>query len=84
MNSTHSVQTTPVQIALCIRRGEDDDLELRKAYPTLPAASNETGFLRVVDESGEDYLYPTEYFIVIEVSRSVEEALLKAASPLHG
>ena len=74
MNSSNSAQ-----IALCIRRSENDDLELRKAYPILPAASNETGFLRVVDESGEDYLYPSEYFIVVEVSRSAEEALLKAA-----
>ena len=67
------------QIALCIRRADDDDLELRKAYPVLPAASNETGFLRVVDESGEDYLYPSDCFIVVEVSRDAEEALLKAA-----
>ncbi len=79
MNPTNSAQTAPAQIALCVRRGEDDDLELRKAYPILQAAPNETGFLRVVDESGDDYLYPTEYFIVVEVSRSVEEALLKAA-----
>ena len=74
MNTSNSAQ-----IALCIRRNDDDDLELRKAYSVLPAASNETGFLRVVDESGEDYLYPSEYFIVVEVSQSAEEALLKAA-----
>ena len=67
------------QIALCILRSDDDDLELRKAYPVLPAASNEAGFLRVVDESGEDYLYPSEQFIVVEVSRTAEAALLKAA-----
>ncbi len=67
------------RIALCIRRNEDDDLELRKAYPVLPAAPNENGFLRVVDESGEDYLYPSDYLIVLEVSRDAEEALLKAA-----
>lgn len=67
------------QIALCIRRSDDDDLELRKAYPVLPAASSEAGFLRVVDESGEDYLYPSEQFIVVEVSRTAEAALLKAA-----
>jgi hypothetical protein len=67
-----------VQIALCIRCS-DDDLELRKAYSVLPAASNKAGFLRVVDESGEDYLYPSDYFIVVEVPRSAEEALLKAA-----
>jgi len=75
MNSTLDC----AQIALCIRRSDDDDLELRKAYPVLPAAPNETGFLRVVDESGEDYLYPSDYFIVVEVSRTAEEAFLKAS-----
>ena len=66
----------PTQIALCIRRSENDDLELRKAYAVLSSAANEAGFLRVVNESGEDYLYPSEYFIVVDVSRSDEEALL--------
>lgn len=78
MNPKDSTSAS-VQIALCIRRDEDDDLELRKAYPVLPAAANESGFLRVVDESGDDYLYPSDHFIVVEVSRSAEEALLKAA-----
>ena len=77
MNSANSALDS-VQIALCIRRS-DDDLELRKAYLVLPAVSNEAGFLRVVDESGEDYLYPSDYFVVMEVSRSAEEALLNAA-----
>ena len=67
------------QVALCIRRSDDDDLELRKAYPVLPAAPDGKGFLRVLDEAGEDYLYPSDYFIVVEVSRDAEEALLKAA-----
>jgi hypothetical protein len=78
MNPPNTAQDS-AQIALCIRRGDDDDLQLRKAYLVLPAAPNEAGFLRVVDESGDDYLYPTDYFIVVEVPRSAEEALLKAA-----
>ena len=48
------MNTTP--IALCIRRTDDDNIELRKAYPVLAPVANETGFLRIVDESGEDYL----------------------------
>ena len=66
-------------IALCIRRTDDDDLELRKAYPVLPPAANETGFLRIVDESGGDYLYPSDYFIVVEISHDAEAALIQAA-----
>jgi hypothetical protein len=75
--SKHISETQP-RFALCIRRGADDDLEVRKAYQILPAAPNEAGFLRVVDESGEDYLYPSDNFVMIEVPRSVEDALLQA------
>jgi hypothetical protein len=67
------------RFALCIRKGDEEDLEPRKAYPVLPAQANEAGFLRVVDESGEDYLYPADYFIVLELPQSAEQALLQAA-----
>lgn len=63
--------------ALCIRKGDDDDLQLRKAYAVLPAADNEAGFLRVVDESGEDYLYPAEQFIRLELSPRIEAAMVR-------
>ena len=56
-------QTAQPHFALCIRKGDNDDLELRKSYVVLPAADNEAGFLRVVDKSGEDYLYPVEQFV---------------------
>ena len=36
------------------------------------------GDLRVVDESGEDYRYPAEYFVVIEVPREAARALNKS------
>lgn len=67
-----------IHFALCIRKGEDDDLELRKAYAVLPPAANETGYLRVIDESGEDYLYPAECFVPLELAQNVEQALLAA------
>ena len=69
----------PSRFVLCVRRGVDDDLEVRKAYHVLPAAPNEAGFLRVVDESGEDYLYPSENFVLIDVPQNVEDILLHAA-----
>jgi len=67
---------TQTYFALCIRKGDDDDLELRKAYAVLPAVDNEAGFLRVIDESGEDYLYPAEQFVRLEPPRSIEAALV--------
>ena len=48
----------------------------RKVYHVLPddKAADE-GYLRIVDESGEDYLYPESYFISVELPRKVQEAL---------
>ena len=59
------------ELALCVKNeGFPASLELYKAYQVLPdekAASH--GMLRVVDESGEDYLYPRGYFRPIRVLR---------------
>jgi hypothetical protein len=55
-------------------------LELHKIYRVLPdedAASD--GDLRVIDESGEDYLYPAKRFVPIAVPDAVQKSLLKAA-----
>jgi len=55
-------------------------LELRKYYRVLPdKKASEHGYLRVLDESGEDYLYPEHYFSQVEMVRDLEEALLKAS-----
>ena len=65
-----------VRFALCVENRDCEDLEKRKFYQILPdeEAARE-GYLRVVDESGEDYLYPESYFIVIELTRKAQEAL---------
>jgi len=59
---------------------ECEDLEVRKLYQVLPdEAAAADGLLRVVDESGEDYLYPAELFLQIELPQASEKALLPAA-----
>ena len=64
------------QFVICVRNEGCDDLELRKVYEVLPdAAAAKDGYLRVIDESGEDYLYPVDYFVAIELSQKVEKAL---------
>jgi hypothetical protein len=65
--------------ALCIENKECEDLEKRKIYRILPddEAAKE-GYLRIVDESGEDYLYPESYFILIELPRKAQDALQAA------
>jgi hypothetical protein len=52
-------------------------LELWKVYRVIPDAKGEThGLMRVVDESGEDYLYPATYFVPIRVPVAVQKAML--------
>jgi hypothetical protein len=65
------------KFVLCVRNEHCDDLELRKVYRVLPdkKAALE-GYLRIVDESGEDYLYPESYFVSVRLSRRAQDALL--------
>jgi hypothetical protein len=60
------------QFVLCIQNKGCDDLELRKVYQVLPDASaTEEGYMRVIDESGEDYFYPEDYFLPITLPDAV-------------
>jgi len=52
-----------------------DDLELRKLYMVVDDDEPEQGFLRVIDESGEDYLYPARNFAAVELSEDAIRAL---------
>ncbi|MFB0556111.1 MAG: hypothetical protein ACETWQ_22640 [Phycisphaerae bacterium] len=62
--------------ALCIENKECEDLEKRKIYTVLPDdESAKEGYLRIVDESGEDSLYPESYFILVELPRGAQDAL---------
>ena len=55
-------------------------LEKRKIYELLPDAEAEKhGQLRVVDESGEDYLYPRALFVDVKLPRAVQAAVIEAA-----
>ncbi|MEW5830938.1 MAG: hypothetical protein AB1846_18760 [Chloroflexota bacterium] len=52
---------------------------MRKIYRVLPDEGAEAdGDLRVVDESGEDYLFPADYFIPIELPQTIIQALNKS------
>jgi hypothetical protein len=68
------------QFTMCVRNVGSEDLSLRKIYQILPDDSAvEDDYIRVIDDSGEDYLYPADYFIRIELPQEVEQALLVAA-----
>ncbi len=65
------------RFAICIKQGDDTDL--RKVYPVIDDADAEqTGMIRIVDESGEDYLHATARFIVVNVPPSDAKALLRS------
>jgi hypothetical protein len=51
-----------------------------KIYSLIPAkTAGKSGLLRVVDESGEDYLYPADYFVAIKLPRTVQRAVKLAS-----
>ena len=70
-----------VRFAVCVNNADyPAALELHKIYRVLPDEDAEVdGDIRVIDESGEDYLYPAEWFVPIELPQAVEESLLRAA-----
>lgn len=67
--------------AICIKNEDyEASLELRKLYEVLPDPKSEPlGMVRVVDESGEDYLYPQAFFARVSLPEVVEEQVLLAA-----
>jgi len=51
-------------------------LVVRKIYPVIPdERAEQEDYIRVIDESGEDYLYPASYFFILELPQKVERAL---------
>ena len=63
------------QFVLCVKSDEDSDVLVRKVYEVLPdETAAGRGYLRVVDESGEDYLYPSAYFVTIQLPQEAEQA----------
>jgi hypothetical protein len=71
---------TAIGFAICVADEGYEDLEAWKVYRVLPdAKAAKVGCLRVVDESGEDYLYPEVRFVRVEFPKEVRSRLLAAA-----
>ena len=69
------------RFAVCVKNdGYEASLERNKIYAVLSdAEADRDGDVRVVDESGEDYLYPANRFVAVEVPKAVQASLLKAS-----
>lgn len=71
------------KFVVCIDSGDwPEDLLVRKIYRVLPDEHTaELGWIRVIDETEEDYLYPSDCFMPIDLTEEVEQALY-ATAPL--
>ena len=75
------MQNETPQYVVCVRNEDyTASLELRKIYAVIPDADAQAhGMIRLVDESGEDYLYPRGFFLPIKVPQPVSEAFALAS-----
>ncbi len=62
------------RFAVCIENRDCDDLEKRKIYRIIDDEdAKREGYLRIEDESGDDYLYPESYFVYVDLPIRAEE-----------
>ncbi|MFN8453340.1 MAG: hypothetical protein U0401_01495 [Anaerolineae bacterium] len=75
-------QETKTQFVVCIRNDNyQASLELRKIYQVVPdARAAEYRRIRVIDESGEDYLYPENYFVPIRLPQQAAKKIFQVAA----
>ena len=65
-----------VELAICVANEGYEDLEVWKVYQVLPdAKAAGVGCIRVIDESGEDYLYPADRFVAVDFPKDVRARL---------
>lgn len=74
--------STTRHFVVCVRNeGHEESLERRKIYERLEdPVAEKRGFLRIIDEEEEDYLYPRGWFVSIQLPHELEEAVLRLAS----
>jgi len=71
------------RFAICINTDDPDLLTPRMVYQVLPDASAaQSDYVRVIDNEGEDYLYPAKYFVLVDFPQPVKRALLRTAAPV--
>ena len=70
------------RFAVCVNNDDyEASLEIGKVYQVMPdAKAAKHGLTRVIDESGEDYLYPEDWFHPVKLPSSVQQVLVHAAS----
>lgn len=81
--STKIRKAPAIKFVICVNNAEyPASLELHKVYRVLPDEdASVDGDLRIVDESGEDYLYPADWFVPIDVPEEAKKSLLTSLKP---
>ena len=71
------------QFAICINTDDPDLLTPRMIYEVLPDVSAaKSNYIRVIDNEGEDYLYPADYFVFANFPQTIEQTLLRISLPI--
>ena len=69
-----------IQLAVCIETDDPDLLTPRRIYKVIADESAaKSSYLRVIDNEGEDYLYPADYFVLVSFAPEIERMILQAA-----
>jgi hypothetical protein len=69
------------KFVICVKnRGYAASLELRKLYQVVEGEPGNKHHIRVIDESGEDYLYPEDHFVAVRIPQAAERAIRRAES----
>jgi hypothetical protein len=65
-----------IKFAICISADEKSLLTPRKIYQVIPDESAErSGYVRIIDDEGEDYLYPSSLFVFVPFTKEIEKVL---------
>src|SRR5512139_2557220 len=79
-NKNMKTTKSTTRFVICVDNSEyPASLELHKIYRVIPDKEAQAdGDLRIIDESGEDYLYPSDYFLSIQLPQAIVRALNKS------
>jgi hypothetical protein len=77
------IQKSKPQFAICINSDHPDLLTPRMIYEVLPDKSAaKSNYIRVIDNEGEDYLYPADFFVFVNFPQTIEQTLLRISLPI--
>jgi len=71
------------RFAICVDTDDPDLLTPRMIYQVLPDENAaKSAYLRIIDNEGEDYLYPAQYFVLVDFPQPVQRVLLRTRVPV--